>query len=139
MAMQAGALREGEPASDINITPLIDVMLVLLVMWIVTLPPQRHAVKLDTPVACPTCEAAAVAPPRPIGIRVDFDGAISWNGEPISRVVLTQRLKVEAQRAIQPEIHVEPDRLAKYSAVAHVIASAQREGLTRLGVDESGA
>jgi len=69
--------------------------------------------------------------------RVDFDGAISGNGEPFSCVVLTQRLKEEAQRAIRPEIHVEPDRLAKYSAVAHVMASAQREGLTRLGVDES--
>lgn len=139
MAMQARALQEGEPASDINTTPLIDVMLVLLVMLIVTLPPQRHAVKLDTPLACPACADAAEAPPEPTRIRVDFDGTISWNGEPISRAVLTQRLKAEARCPIQPEIHVEPNRLAKYGAVAHVMASAQREGLTRLGVVGAGA
>lgn len=133
MAMQAGALREGEPVSEINTTPLIDVMLVLLIMLIVTLPPQRHAVKLDTPVPCPDC-AEIPDTPEPVRIRVDFDGSIMWNGEVVSRAGLDQRLSVEAKRAMQPELHIEPHRLAKYGVVAHVMAAAQRLGMTRMGI-----
>ena len=133
MAMQAGTLREGEPVSEINTTPLIDVMLVLLIMLIVTLPPQRHAVKLDTPVPCPDC-AEAPETPAPVRIRVDFDGSITWNGEVVSRVGLDQRLSVEAKRAMQPELRIEPHRLAKYGVVAHVMAAAQRLGMTRMGI-----
>ena len=133
MAMQAGTLREGEPVSEINTTPLIDVMLVLLIMLIVTLPPQRHTVKLDTPVPCSDC-AEAPETPAPVRIGVDFDGSITWNGEVVSRVGLDQRLSVEAKRAMQPELHIEPHRLAKYGVVAHVMAAAQRLGMTRMGI-----
>ncbi len=133
MAMQAGTLREGEPVSEINTTPLIDVMLVLLIMLIVTLPPQRHTVKLDTPVPCSDC-AEAPETPAPVRIGVDFDGSITWNGEVVSRVGLDQRLSVEAKRAMQPELRIEPHRLAKYGVVAHVMAAAQRLGMTRMGI-----
>ena len=133
MAMQAGTLREGEPVSEINTTPLIDVMLVLLIMLIVTLPPQRHTVKLDTPVPCSDC-AEAPETPAPVRIGVDFDGSITWNGEVVSRVGLDQRLSVEAKRAMQPELHIESHRLAKYGVVAHVMAAAQRLGMTRMGI-----
>ena len=131
MAMQTGPQKEGEPHSDINTTPLIDVMLVLLVMLIVTLPPQHHAVKIDTPTDGP--------PPMekmldPIRITVDFDGSLAWNGSPVATAELDGRFATEAHRKQQPEIHIEPNRLAKYKDVIHVMAAAQRQGLTRLGV-----
>ena len=135
MAMAVGNTAEGEPLSEINTTPLIDVMLVLLIMLIVTLPPQRHAVKLDTPTPPPP--DAPPPPddaPDPVRLFVDFDGSIFWNGSVIDDASLQRDLKIESQRARQPEIHIEPHRLAKYGIVAHVMASAQREGLTKLGV-----
>ncbi len=135
MAMAVGERQEGEPLSEINTTPLIDVMLVLLIMLIVTLPPQRHAVKLDTPLPPPP-NAPPPPPdlPDPIRIMVDFDGSILWNGVVVTRTQLDQNLKIEAGRAMQPEIHIEPHRLAKYGVVAHVMASAQRNGLKKMGV-----
>lgn len=132
MAMNVSATREGEPLSEINTTPLIDVMLVLLIMLIVTLPPPGHAVKLDTPVPCADCEQPE--PPPVVHIIVDFDGSLSWNGQQIAVVELDRRLAVEADRALQPEVHIQPHRLAHYGAVAHVMAAVQREGLTKLGV-----
>jgi biopolymer transport protein ExbD len=135
MAMAVGERQEGEPLSEINTTPLIDVMLVLLIMLIVTLPPQRHAVKLDTPLPPPP-DAPPPPPdlPDPIRIMVDFDGSILWNGVLVTRGELDANLKVEAGRAMQPEIHIEPHRLAKYGVVAHVMAAAQRNGLKKMGV-----
>lgn len=135
MAMAVGDKAEGDPLSEINTTPLIDVMLVLLIMLIVTLPPQRHAVKLDTPLPPPP-DAPPPPPdlPDPIRIMVDFDGSILWNGQVVGRNQLDANLKIEAARAVQPEIHIEPHRLAKYGVVAHVMASAQRNGLTKMGV-----
>src|SRR6185295_14927738 len=100
MAMAVGATQEGEPMSEINTTPLIDVMLVLLIMLIVTLPPQRHAVKLDTPrEAPPTMDD----PPKPIRVTVEFDGAILWNGALVSYAELDSRLAAESRRPMQPE------------------------------------
>jgi biopolymer transport protein ExbD len=135
MAMAVGERQEGEPLSEINTTPLIDVMLVLLIMLIVTLPPQRHAVKLDTPLPPPP-NAPPPPPdlPDPIRIMVDFDGSILWNGQLVTRNQLDANLKTEASRGVQPEIHIEPHRLAKYGVVAHVMASAQRNGLKKMGV-----
>jgi biopolymer transport protein ExbD len=130
MAMNAAALKDGEPNSEINTTPLIDVMLVLLVMLIVTIPPQRHAVNLDSP------RQSDVPTPKsePIRIAVDFDGSFRWNGTPVDRAELERLLTIEAHRAVQPEIHIEPHRLAEYKYVAAVMASAQRLGLEKLGV-----
>lgn len=134
MAMNLGVARDGEPVSDINTTPLIDVMLVLLIMLIVTLPPQRHAVKLDTPLPCgPTC-AEPDQRPAPILVAVDFRGAVSWNGLPVSRADLQRRLAMEARQSDQAELRVAPDRDARYGAVAHVLASAQRAVLKRMAI-----
>lgn len=132
MAMQLGAQREGEPNSEMNTTPLIDVMLVLLVMLIVTLPPQRQVTKIDTPQT--STEPAVVEPSQPVRIAIDFDGAVYWNGEALDRAGWEQRMAVEARRAEQPEIHIEPHKLARYGQVAAVMASAQRSGLQKLGV-----
>ncbi len=133
MAMNVGETREGEPLSDINTTPLIDVMLVLLIMLIVTLPPQRHAVKLDTPIPCPACTPDDPLP-EPVTVSVALDGAISWNGVPVQREELRQRFAREARRSTPPEVHVRADRNAAYGVVAHVMAAAQREGIRKLGV-----
>jgi biopolymer transport protein ExbD len=135
MAMAVGETAEGEPMVDINTTPLIDVMLVLLIMLIVTLPPQRHAVKLDTPLPPPpNAPPPPEDAPDPIRIMIDFNGSINWMGQPVSRSQLAANLKIESERAIQPEIHIEPDRNAKYGVVAHVMASVQRNGLKKMGV-----
>ena len=136
MAMNVGGAREGEPMSEINTTPLIDVMLVLLIMLIVTLPAQRHAVKLDTPAQCPGCDRLGL--PDPITVAVDFDGGISWNGAPVERDELRRRFAAEARKPIPPEVHIRADREAHYGAVAHVMASAQREGITKMGVVDGG-
>lgn len=135
MAMQVGETAEGEPLSEINTTPLIDVMLVLLIMLIVTLPPQRHAVKLDTPLPPPPNQPPPPDDlPEPVRIMIGYSGEISWMGTPVTRAQLDQNLKIEAARATQPEIHIEPDREAQYGVVAHVMAAAQRNGLKKMGV-----
>ena len=133
MAMNVGDAREGEPVSEINTTPLIDVMLVLLIMLIVTLPPQRHAVKIDTPVPCKTCPPVTDQP-DPITVSIDYSGGISWNGASITRADLDARFAAEARKAQQAELHIHPDRDVAYGVVAHVMAAAQREGLKRMGV-----
>jgi biopolymer transport protein ExbD len=128
--MQTGAHKEGEPNAEINTTPLIDVMLVLLIMLIVTIPPQRQAVDLDTP-RTPDVHAPASEPVR---IAVDYDGSFRWNGSPVDRAELERLLNIEAHRAPQAEIHIEPHRLAEYKYVAAVMASAQRLGIEKMGV-----
>lgn len=131
MAMQVGATN-GEIQGEINTTPLIDVMLVLLVMLIITIPPQRQAVQIDNPAPCADCSAEpAVAPVR---IAVDFDGAIYWNGALVQADSIDALMRAEAARTEQPEIHVEPHRMAGYGEVAAVMAAAQRAGLGKLAV-----
>jgi biopolymer transport protein ExbD len=130
-AMQTSERKDNEPTSEINTTPLIDVMLVLLIMLIVTLPPPQHAIKMDSPQQSTEQPPPA---PDPILIKIDFDGSITWNGNALDMELLDEKFSVEARRLQQPEIHVEPHRLVKYRYVAHVMATAQREGLTKLGV-----
>lgn len=134
MSMAVGELKEGESFCDINTTPLIDVLLVLLIMLIVTIPPQRHSVNLDTPRPPPPGTPPPENPIEPVRIIVDFDGTIYWNGSPVTRAQMEQQMMVEAAKPQQPEIHIEPHKLAKYAVVAGVMASAQRLGLEKLGV-----
>jgi biopolymer transport protein ExbD len=118
---------------DVNTTPLIDVMLVLLVMLIVTLPIQTHAVKLDMPIPNPNSRPPDVIPER-INIEIDSDGTIVWNGEPIAGIAeLDRRFAQETGKEPQPEIHLRPARRAKYDVVANVMASAQRHKMQRMG------
>ena len=117
---------------DINTTPLIDVMLVLLVMLIITIPIQLHAVNLNLPTATPPPSAR---PPVIIDVDVDFDGAIYWNGQLIPDAALLQeRLRQAASQADQPELHLRANGIVRYKHVAAVMASAQRLGLTRIGL-----
>ena len=118
---------------DINTTPLIDVMLVLLIMFIITIPIQTHAVKMNMPV--PSNAAPPPVPPEIIRIDVDSDGTIGWNGEIIpDRQTLESRLQGVALMADQPEVHLRPNKLVTYRYVAMIMASAQRLGVTKIGI-----
>ena len=117
---------------DINTTPLIDVMLVLLIMLIITIPIQTHAVKLNMPINSP---AQATVPPEVVTIEVDFDGTVLWNGQVVQgKADLENHLRTSAALPEQPEIHLRPNKLVKYQHVAMVMAAAQRLGLKKVGV-----
>ena len=135
MAMNVGSSSSsGDPQEmvDINTTPLIDVMLVLLIMLIITIPIQTHAVKLNMPVGNPP---PPLVPPQVVTLDVDFDGTVMWNGIIVpDRTELEARLAAAAAQADQPEIHLRPNKLVKYGAVAMVMASAQRLGVTKIGL-----
>ena len=134
MAMNVGNVgaREPEVMIDINTTPLIDVMLVLIIMLIITIPIQTHAVKLNMPVGNPP---PPLVPPEVITIEVDFDGTLIWNGQILqNRAELEARLRGAADMQVQPEVHLRPNKLAKYEYVAMVMASAQRLGVTKIGL-----
>ncbi|CAB3803201.1 Biopolymer transport protein ExbD [Paraburkholderia caffeinitolerans] len=127
----AGAGSEPDVLVDINTTPLIDVMLVLLIMLIITIPIQMHAVKMDLPVGNPP----PAAQPRVVQINVGSDGALTWNGAPVAgRDDLERHMAQVAAQSEQPEIHLLPDKRSPYSAVAGVLAAAQREGATKIGL-----
>ena len=134
MAMNVGnaGAREPEVMIDINTTPLIDVMLVLIIMLIITIPIQTHAVKLNMPVGNPP---PPLVPPEVVTIEVDFDGTLIWNGQILqSREELEARLRGAAAMAEQPEVHLRPNKLVKYQHVAAVMASAQRLGVKKIGL-----
>ena len=122
---------EGEPMMEINMTPLIDVMLVLLTLLIITLPIQTHAVKLDMP--APNPNQNTMFKPVVVNLGVDFDGTILWNGSPIDRGTLQAYFLDASQQEPQPEIHLNPNKLAKYDIVAKVLADAQRIGVKKIG------
>jgi len=136
MAMNVGTGggdEDGEVMVDINTTPLIDVMLVLLIMFIITIPIQTHAVKMNMPV--PNNAAPPPKPPTIIRIDLDFDGTIGWNGEIIpDRGTLEQRLQQVAAEPDQPEVHLRPNKLVTYKHVAMIMATAQRLGVTKIGI-----
>ncbi len=128
MEMKRG---EGEPMMEINMTPLIDVMLVLLTLLIITLPIQTHAVKLDMPAMTPPNNVRIQ--PIIVNLGVDFDGTILWNGSPVDRATLDAYFLDAALADPQPEIHLNPNKLAKYDIVAKVLADAQRLGVKKIG------
>ena len=131
MAMSVGSGGEDEPMMEINTTPLIDVMLVLLIMFIITLPVMTHAVKLDMPQSKQQPENPN--PIEPIRIDIDWDGSVIWNGSLVQLDQLEGFFRTEAARNPQPELHVRPERRANYDTVAKVLAIAQRNGMQRIG------
>jgi len=131
MAMQVGEHSSDDVMIDINTTPLIDVMLVLIIMLIITIPIQTHAVKMNMPIA------PSAQPPRPpeiVRIDIDFDGTIGWNGTVVEKDELLNRLAQVAQMPDQPEVHLRPNKLVTYKVVAMVMANAQRLGVTKIGL-----
>lgn len=132
MAMSVGG-NDGGVMIEMNTTPLIDVMLVLLIMFIITIPVMTHAVKLDMP--------QANNPPPPetlkaeiIDLEIDFDGTIVWNGTVVPGIATVENyFRSESVKVPQPEIHLRPDRRAKYGTVAVVLAAAQRNRMKKIG------
>ena len=131
MAMNVGSGTEDNVMMDINTTPLIDVMLVLIIMLIITIPIQTHAVKMNMPIPS---NAQPKEPRPPIRIDVDFDGTIGWNGVAVSMGELQGKLAEVAAESDQQEVHLRPNKLVTYKHVAHVMASAQRLGVTKIGL-----
>ena len=132
MNVSSGAGSEPDVMVDINTTPLIDVMLVLLIMLIITIPIQTHAIKMNLPVGNPP---ASITQPEVVQIDIDFDGTTKWNGQIVpDRAALEARLARVAAEPVQAEIHLLPNKQVPYKDVAAVLASAQRLGATKIGV-----
>ncbi|MCM2288246.1 MAG: biopolymer transporter ExbD [Sulfuritalea sp.] len=119
-----------EALADINMIPLIDVMLVLLVIFIVTAPLLTHAVKVDLPKAS---SSANLTKPDNVQVAIDGAGQVYWNGEIVAATLLDQKLRAAAALAPQPELHLRADRITPYEKVADVMSAAARAGLTRIG------
>jgi biopolymer transport protein ExbD len=134
MGMNVGSSATGdaEVMIDVNTTPLIDVMLVLIIMLIITIPVQTHAVKLNMPQGASN---PPLTPPVVIRVDVDFDGTVLWNGVPVAdKIELEARLREVATAAEQPEVHLRPNKLVQYEHVAAVMSAAQRLNVKKLGV-----
>ena len=135
MAMNVGSTGDDDGGGvmvDINTTPLIDVMLVLLIMFIITIPIQTHAVKMNMP---QPNHSTPPTPPVVVSIDVDFDGTIGWNGEIIpDRAALDAHLRQVAAQSDQPEVHLRPNKLVAYKVVAMIMSDAQRLGVTKIGI-----
>ncbi|MDH5228336.1 MAG: biopolymer transporter ExbD [Gammaproteobacteria bacterium] len=130
MSMSVGGGGEDEPMMEMNMTPLIDVLLVLLILFIITIPVMTHAVKLDMP--RPT-QNAQQSDPVVIELEIDFDGTILWNGTAVPFDSLDAYFRREAANDPQPELHIRPNKRATYDVVARVLASAQRNKLLKIG------
>ena len=130
MAMSGGR-DDGEPMMEMNTTPLIDVMLVLLIMFIITIPIQTHAVKIDLPQSSP--DQANVLDPIKNRLTIDPAGLIYWNGTPVDKVTLRQYLEQTSRMTPEPELQFEPDQSARYAVVDEVLAAIKRSKVTKLG------
>ncbi|MES2422157.1 MAG: biopolymer transporter ExbD [Pseudomonadota bacterium] len=131
MAMSGGK-EDGSPMMEMNMTPLIDVLLVLLIMFIITIPIQTHAVKVDLPVNSPNPPQNPVNPEKN-KISIDPAGVIAWNGAPVDEVTLRQYLDQSAGMTPEPELHFQPDPQARYEVVDRTLAVIKRSAITKLG------
>ncbi|MEC3909957.1 biopolymer transporter ExbD [Sphingobium sp. CR2-8] len=130
MAMSMGS-DEGEPMMEMNTTPLIDVMLVLLIMFIITIPIQTHAVKIDLPQNAPPTDS--VIDPVKNKVAIDPAGIITWNGAPIDLLTLRQYLQQSLRLPVEPELQFQPNAQTRYVTVDEVLAEIKRAGVTKLG------
>jgi biopolymer transport protein ExbD len=129
MAMTAGS-NAGHSYSEINMTPLIDVMLVLLIIFIITLPSQTHAIKIDNPL--PNTEEPRTLP-EVIDLQIDFDGTLIWNKTAVDRATMQGYITSDALKSPQPEVHITVDKFANYQIVAQTLADLQHRGLKKVG------
>lgn len=122
--------RHQGPMAEINVVPLVDVMLVLLVIFIITAPLLTNSVKIDLPKAS---SAPNITKPDHIEFAIREDGSFFWNGEQVEMAALPQRFAAEARKQPQPELHIRADRLARYELVAQVMSGAAKAGMVRIG------
>ncbi|GAB3345402.1 ExbD/TolR family protein [Lysobacter tyrosinilyticus] len=123
----------GKPMAEINVTPLVDVMLVLLIIFMITAPLMTHKVKVDLPEANLDHRVDDPIKVTPITIAVEDTGALYWNDEPVTKGVLESRFSVEAQKLPQPQVNVRGDKTAKYKLVQAVVQIAQQQGMRKVG------
>ncbi|QDZ28807.1 biopolymer transporter ExbD [Noviherbaspirillum sp. UKPF54] len=122
--------KQGAPMADINVTPMVDVMLVLLVIFIITAPLFTHAIKLDLPTA-----QSAPAPEKPetISLSINGEGRIFWNNDPVEQKDLDTKLAEAAKKQPQPELQLRADKATRYEIIAQVMSAAQTNGMTKMG------
>ncbi|MDG2517682.1 MULTISPECIES: ExbD/TolR family protein [Lysobacter] len=123
----------GGPMAEINVTPLVDVMLVLLIIFMITAPLMSHKVQVDLPEANLDKRDSEAPPVPPISITVEDNGNLYWNDEPVTKDLLESRLSIEAQKTPQPEINVRGDKTTKYRIVSEVVQIAQAQGMRKVG------
>lgn len=129
--MAFGAMDDpDEVMNEINMTPLVDVMLVLLIIFMITIPVMKHSVNVDLPVASNTPQ---VVKPETVRLSVDAQGLYYWNEAPVEDAALSGLLSTEAAREPQPALHIRGDKSVRYERVAQAMASAQRAGLRTIG------
>jgi biopolymer transport protein ExbD len=134
MGMSVGGGDEGDPMVEMNTTPLIDVMLVLLIMFIITLPKPTHAVKVDLPTSCePNCPPKPPVEPTFNVVNIYQDSSVAWNGTPISRADLQKNLQDSTLLKPIPELRFQPDQYAPYDAVSKVMAIIRASGVEAIG------
>ncbi len=130
MAMSSGKGDEGDPMVDLNMTPLIDVLLVLIIMFIITIPVQTHAVKVDLPVGTALPQSVD---PQKNKITIDQAGVVSWNGVPVNEATLATYLNQAAGLNPEPELHFQPDATARFEVVDKTLAVIRTSPVTKLG------
>jgi biopolymer transport protein ExbD len=130
MAFSTGS-GEGGPMAEINVTPLVDVMLVLLIIFMITAPLMAHKIKIELPEA--TLDTRPEDPGRPITLALKEDGEIYWNDELVQMAVLESQLAVEAQKKPQPRIDIRADKSTKYRVIAEVVKTAKNVGIAKVG------
>ena len=132
MSFSAGG-EVGGPMAEINVTPLVDVMLVLLIIFMITAPLMSHKIKVDLPQANLERQPDKAPPVPPITLAVQENGALFWNDQPITKDLLESRLSIEAQKTPQPQVNVRGDQTTKYRIVSEVVSIAQAQGMRKVG------
>ena len=132
MAFSTGS-QSGAPMSEINVTPLVDVMLVLLIIFMITAPLMSHKIKVELPQANLERRDEKVPPAPPVTVTVTEDGKLYWNDQPVTPELLESQLSVEAQKTPQPAVNIRGDETTKYSAIQRVVDTAQAQGIRKVG------
>ncbi|HEU4665492.1 biopolymer transport protein ExbD [Dokdonella fugitiva] len=134
MAMSTGS--GGGPMAEINVTPLVDVMLVLLIIFMITAPLMSHKIRIDLPQANPNVQQEN--PPEPIDLAIKENGDLFWNDEPVTDAILQAQLRVAAQKSPQPELQIRADKPTQWQKIATVMAEAKAAGMVKLGFMTTG-
>jgi biopolymer transport protein ExbD len=135
MAMSTGG-SGGGPMAEINVTPLVDVMLVLLIIFMITAPLMSHKIRIDLPQANPNVQQEN--PPEPIDLAIKENGDLFWNDEPVTDAILQAQLRVAAQKSPQPELQIRADKPTQWQKIATVMAEAKAAGMVKLGFMTTG-
>ncbi len=131
MAFSSGGGGGGAPMAEINVTPLVDVMLVLLIIFMITAPMMQHKIRIDLPQA--SLNTQNNEPVEPIDLAIKEDGTLYWNDSSISDLELKAQLAVAAQKTVQPELQIRAEKNTRYEIVAKVMADAKNQGMVKIG------